>query len=187
MKQFFLDLRDLLLSVDGVRYVQKWNNQLARTMKEGGAEMQNFLYPAVFPAFITNDITQLGEGVQMYDPFIFELHILDWQIDAGDGSFEQNLEIYELAKKIFQKVQKFQPGIISTEDLTGSCIRISETEDNDHNGVSHFIVRYRTTFVDNTMQEPVNGLDARTDLSGEIDLTVKDSQDTNEPYIYTFQ
>jgi hypothetical protein len=186
MKEFFIDIRELLLSVEGVAYVQKWNNQLARIMKEGGAGMQMFPMPAVFPAFNTSSIMQLGEGVQMYDPFEFELHVLDWQIDAGDGSFEQNLEVYDLVKRIQKKVQKFQPGLTNPADLMGSCIRVGETEDNDHNGVTHFIIRYRTAFVDDNLQEPVDGLDS-VDLSCEVQLTVKDSQDPDEPYKYTFQ
>lgn len=182
MKQFFLDLRDLLLSVEGVAYVQKWNNQLARIMKEGGADMQMFPFPAVLPAFLTGDIMQLGENVQMYDPFEFELHILDWQIDAGDGTFEQNLKVYDLVKKIQKAVQKFQPGLKSEEDLAGCCVRVAEYEDNDHNGLTHFVIKYRTTFIDNSNQEPVDGLDARSDLSATIELTVKGSADPNEPY-----
>ena len=185
MKEFFLDIRDLLLSIEGVAYVQKWNNQLERIMKDGGANMQMFPMPAVFPAFITNEIMQLGEGVQLYDPFDFELHFLDWQLDTGDGSFEQNLQIYDLIKRVHKIMQKFQPGLKNCDDLAGSCIRVGEQEDNNHNGVTHFIVKYRTTFVDNSLQEPVDGIETK-DLSGEIQLTVKGSSDTNEPYIYKF-
>lgn len=163
-------------------YCHKWNNQLALILQEGGAKSQMFPFPASFIAFKTSEIQQLGEGRQLF--YVdFDVHILDWQIDSGDGNFEQNLTVFDLKDKVFQTIQKFQPGLTDATVPVGACIRISEQEDNDHNGLYHFIQSYRTTWVEQLMAEPVNGIDSNpTPMSFELDITTKAVQDVSVPY-----
>ena len=187
MKKFFLSLYDKIIAVEGVEYCRKWNNQLALIIQDGGARSQMFPMPAVFIAFKTNEIQQLGEGRQMF--YVdFDLHILDWQMDSGDGNFEQNLTVYDLKDKVFQAIQKFQPGLTDTAVPVGSCIRISEQEDNDHNGVYHFIQSYRTTYVEQLMVEPVGGSETTiVPMPLELDITKAEVIDQSEAYDPTKQ
>lgn len=189
MKNFFLALFLRLQTIknddgsDTFKKIAKWNNQLVLLMNEEGARVNLFELPAIFIAFDTSSITQLGNGVQLYDPLDFEVHILDWQIDAENGTFEQNLRIFDLKQKVYQCLQKFQPGFTDEEDPAGSCIRISEQEDNNHNGVYHFIQKYRTTFVDNSMAEPVGGVEWEpVPMPLELNLSTQAKIDLAKPY-----
>ncbi len=181
MKLFFLALYNKLIAVQGVSFVHKWNNQLQLIMQDGGARSEMFTFPAVFIAFKTNEIQQLGEGRQLF--YVdFDLHILDWQLDSGDGNFEQNLTVYDLKDKIFQAIQKYQPGLADTTVPVGACIRVSEQEDNDHAGVYHFIQSYKTTYIEQLMAEPVNGIDSITPIPLELDITTDEVQAASVPY-----
>lgn len=182
MKNFFLALYAQILTVSDIKYVHKWNNQLRLILESGGAKSQMFPFPAVFIAFKYAPIEQLGEGRQLF--YVdFELHILDWQLDTGDGNFEQNINIYDLKDKIFLAIQKFK----DPDDSVGSCIRVGEEEDNDHNGIYHFIQRYKTTFVEQLAEEPVSGIDGPVPpLPLEIDQTTVGSADSTEPHVYNF-
>ena len=167
MKLFFLALFTKLSTVSDIKYIHKWNNQLALIIQDGGAQSQMFPFPAAFIAFKTNEIQQLGEGRQMFH-VEFDVHILDWQLDSGDGNFEQNLTVYDLTDKVYQAVQKFQPGLTDEAVPVGACIRVSEQEDNDHNGVYHFIQTYRTTYIDQLMVEPVAGVEWADSLGADV-------------------
>lgn len=182
MKEFFIKLQEqILLYLTDVTYVRMWNNQHELVI---GGHMEMFPNPSVFIEFVSSDIMQLGEGRQLYDPLIFRLHILDWQMDSGDGNFEQNLTVYDLKQKLYAVVQKFQPGLSDENCPAGSCIRISETQDYSHAGLYHYVQEYKTTLVDVVMAEPVNGLDYDYENNTEeLHTTVVDSVDENEPYI----
>jgi hypothetical protein len=174
MKKFFLSLLKVLAAIPDVnngampqvKTCRKWNNQVAWLMDEHGAKLNLFEMPAVFIAFKSGNITQLGNGVQLFEDFIFELHILKWSLDTGLGTFEDDLDIFDLKETIYLAVQKFQPGTQldptdpnSNFSETGACIRIREQEDNSHYGVYHFIQTYKTTWVDDTRSEPYLGID----------------------------
>lgn len=187
MKKFFLALKDRISTVADILYIHKWNNQLALIIQDAHARSQMFSMPAVFIAFNTSDIQQLGEGRQLFN-VAFDLHILHWQVDTGDGNFEQNLDVYDLKDKVFQAVQKFQPGITDSTVPVGSCIRVSEQEDNDHNGVYHFIQSYRTTWIEELMAEPVNGIDwSPVPMPFELDITTQAIADIAVDYDPTVQ
>lgn len=189
IKDFFLSLKTALLvpkGTDGksvIKTIRKWNNQLALLYTDKGAKSNMFALPAVFPAFITGDIMQLGEGRQLYNPLIFELHILHWQLDGGSGTFEDDAKIFDLKDTVYKAIQKFQPGLADENNPAGACIRISEQEDNSHRGVYHFIMRFATTYVDSQMAEPVNGVDwAPVPMPIEIDISTQAKIDAAVPY-----
>ena len=63
-------------------------------------------------------------------------------------------------------------------------IRISEQQDYSHAGIYHFIQSYRTSWVDDAMEEPVNSVEMREDITGELDLTKSASVDSSAPHKY---
>ena len=63
-------------------------------------------------------------------------------------------------------------------------VRISETQDYQHAGIYHFIQTYQSTWIDEDMQEPVDGEYAIIPLSLETDLTKEGSVDISAPHIY---
>jgi len=187
-RQFFNDIKAQLLTLQSggapvLKMIGRWNNQVELLYAEDGSKNPIFLFPACFISFKASDIMQLGNGVQMCENLIFDLHILDWQIDAGDGTMEQNLEIYDLKEQIYLVMNKFK--VNSASDSAGTCIRIAEEDDDKHHGVYHYVQRYKTPYVYNSLQEPVNGIPSTTPMPVEADVSVKDSGDTAEPYVRT--
>lgn len=189
LAKYFLSLQtqiETLLDSDNkktVKTIRKWNNQVQWLLDKNGAKVQLFRMPAVFIAFKTGDIMQLGNGVQMYDPLIFELHILNWQLDAKDGTLEQDLNVFNLKDDIYLKVQKFQPGLTDETIPAGAAIRFSEQEDNEHPGVYHFIQSYRCQFLDSSREEPFGGVDGPAPpLPLQLDVLTKAKQDAATAY-----
>jgi hypothetical protein len=187
MKKFFLSLKTQLLVPKGadnlsvVKTIRKWNNQLGLLYDEKGAKTNMFRMPAVFPSFNTADIMQLGEGRQLYN-LEFDLHILHWQLDGGAGTFEQDLRVFDLKDIIYGTIQKFQPGLTDEENPAGACVRIAEFEDNQHRGVFHFIQRYKATWVDNAMAEPVGGIDWNDPMPVELQVSTQEKIDAADAY-----
>ena len=194
MKNFFLALyAQILAQVTDIQYVRMWNNQLDLVV---AGKLELFQCPAAFIEFQSHTANKdtLGGGVQIFDPLLFKIHILSWQLDAADGTFEQNLAIYDLKDKMYLAVQKFQPGLTDTTTPVGSCIRIAEYQDYKHAGIYHYIQEYQTTLVDYSRLEPYLGSvfpagnegDPTSPAQLEIDITKVGSTDTNEPYVYLF-
>ena len=187
-RQFFNDIKSQLLTLQSggqpiIKYITRWNNQLELLYDENGAKVEAFLMPAVFISFKASEIMQLAQGVQLIENMIIDLHILDWQIDATDGTMEQNLHIYDLKEQIYSVMNKFK--VNTTTDSAGTFMRIAEEDDDKHMAVYHFVQRYKTSYVNNSLQEPVGGIPSTTPMPIEADVRVKNSGDGSEPYIKT--
>src|ERR1039458_3020982 len=126
------DLITQLKTLTTLKMVGMWNNQLAWIL---AGKLELFGHPAAFFAFKQSSIVQLGNGTQLYENLEFDIHILDWQLDAGDGTFEQNFEVFDLSESVFATLQKFQPG--STSDPAGD--RKSTRLNSSHLGISYAV------------------------------------------------
>lgn len=145
---------DQLATVPGIKFQRAWNDQLN---EDEQGKQYSFPSPAVFVEFLTpNEIKQLGDGIQLYDPLTVRLHILHWQLDAGDGTMEQNLDAWDFAQEVYKKMQKFEP------DGAVAFVRSSEERDYDHKGIYHLIQDYKTNYIDSTVQESTDG----TEIAG---------------------
>lgn len=174
MKLLFTEIRDKLEAVTGMKYVRMWNDQL--TLVDKG-KMQMFPMPAAFIAFNSAEIMQLGEGVQLMDPLYVDIHILHWQVDAGDGTFEQNLDVFDFRMETFKKLQKFTP------TKAGAMIRIAERQDYDHAGVYHYIQTYKFNLTEDEAQEPIDGVEwAPIPMPLELQVITQPKQDAAVPY-----
>jgi len=161
MKELFLAIQAYLIAAfpniygySGSIFVRLWNNQVQLMKDETNeAQMYPFPLPAIFIEFLNdNEITQLGNGVQMFDPLTVRLHIVDNEFDSMDGCMEQNLNILTLKQQIYASMQGFEPnGAVA-------FVRTQETQDYDHSNVYHFIQDYQTNYVDFTLNRPVNGI-----------------------------
>ena len=80
--------------------------------------------------------------METYDPFDIKIHIIDNMLDAGDGTQEQNLRIFDFKQQVYVLLKFFQPT---------NCVkmfRIAETHDYDHDNLYHYIQHYRSNFID---------------------------------------
>jgi len=169
VKQLYIDIRTKVLTllngiVPAFNFVQVWNNQLET---DGENKMYSFAYPALFVEIVSpGQIIQLGNGVQHYEPLIVRLHILQEFYNATDGNgiLEQDLTIFDLRQIVYEGMQGWEP------DNCVAWVRTGETQDTNHSNVYHFIQEYTTSYVDSTMERPVDGLTKTppTDYSGVV-------------------
>jgi hypothetical protein len=155
---FFNDIKTQLLTIsyDGclVQFVQLWNNQL-ESLKAKDTEaniMYSFSLPALFVEFLNLETEQLGNGIQLYVNLLIRIHILHRQEDAGDGTLEQNLAVFDLRDAVQLALQSFRPAGAS------EFIRQKQEMDYNHNNVYHYIMDYGCTYIDTITNEPIKGV-----------------------------
>jgi hypothetical protein len=151
-----------------IEFCQTWNNQLGH-IRGATTDNYGFPMPAVFIEIINDDpIEQLGAGYQ-FIPLMIRMHILHEFLNATDtdnGILDNDMTIFALRDGCFQQLNKFiPPGCME-------MVRISETQDFEHDNVYHFIQDYRTNFVDGTREEPVGYIlkPAPTDYSADVHM-----------------
>ena len=135
-----------------IKFCQVWNDQLKWEME---GQLYDYLKPAVFIEFDSpNPISQLGNGVQQFDPLMVRLHIIHEYYNAidGNGVQEQNLEVFAVKQRIYQMIQKFEP------DYAVAFVRSSEQQQYDHNMLYHYVQEYKTNFIDNSLNEPIGSV-----------------------------
>ena len=151
--------------VPEVLFIHMWNNQVERLKEENEEGISTYLFriPATLIEFVSPmEIQQLGNGVQLYDPLIIRIHFLHNLLDAGDGTMEQNLEVFDLKNKVYKSLQGFEP--------TGAVafVRVAEEQEYDHPNLYHFMMDFQTNFVDSATTKPVDGVDSIAPLPPDI-------------------
>lgn len=130
-------------------FVDVWNNQLELAEQQ---QQYSFPLPASFIEILNvQEPKQLGDGVQLYDQLIVRLHIVHEQLDAGDGTMERNLDVFDLTQKTFKHMQGFEP------DKASAFFRVNEERDYYHTNVYHFMQDYKTTYLDDSAQRSTDG------------------------------
>jgi hypothetical protein len=150
MKQLLEDtLEHLGCEPNLFAFVDVWNNQLELAEQQ---QQYSFLLPASFIEILNvQEPKQLGDGVQLYDQLIVRLHIVHEQLDAGDGTMERNLDVFDLTQKTFKRMQGFEP------DKASAFFRVNEERDYYHTNVYHFMQDYKTTYLDDSAQRSTDG------------------------------
>ena len=195
MKLLFLAAQQFLLSALvalRVNYIQIWDDQLNDVLE--GNEIQFAMLddkgdtPPVFIEF-PDDIkyNQLGNGVQTVDDLEITLHVLHEFFDAGDGTFNQDLKILATAESIFQAFQEWMPGSMTIGGVSqpipvGVIVRVGEMQDKKYANVYHFKQKFRTTWIDSSLNRPVGGILAYASAETIIIQGPANAQGTNEYY-----
>lgn len=173
MRQLFLDIQaKLTTDLSGTYpdiFIRMFNGQFDDIDQgEGGSKLYSFPFPCVFIEFITDSIQQMGGGYQIYDPLIVRAHIGHSQLDAGDGTIDQNLDALDLMQSVYKSLQKFNPVGCN------HWVRIAEEQDKNHTNVYHGIQDFRTNYIDQDAKEPIG--EQTTTPPTNLDLTVDYSQ-----------
>jgi len=124
--------------------VRVWNNQLTYERK---GNYPDFAKPAAFVEVVNQvKYQQLGGGMQTAD-LGFNIHLVHEWYDAQDGTFEDDLVVFDVRDYIVENLSYFIP--------TGcnELIRIGETVDNDHDNLYHFIISFVTNMADATVYD----------------------------------
>jgi hypothetical protein len=97
--------------------------------------------PCAFVEVLPQQFSQLGGGYQQSD-VDFRIHIGQDQYDAGDGDMEQNTTIFDLRDLVYAALAGYKP------TMCGELFKISEEQDYQHSNIYHYIIDFRTGFID---------------------------------------
>jgi hypothetical protein len=172
MKTFIQDILTQLNTVTGVQFTRVWNDQLTLDEQQEG---YSFPMPALFPEILNQqEAKQLGDGIQLFENLIVRIHTIHWQLDAGDGTMEQNLDVFDFQNEVYKKMDGFTPA------GAGTFVRGAEERDYQHKGVYHSIQDYKTNYLDTSRQRSTDGV---TINSGTISSVINAEYDPIKPYL----
>ena len=129
-------------------YVAMWNDHLKKTMK---GENYSFLFPAVFVEVKDFYYEDWGLGVSVQDLDI-SFHILHQELDAGDGSLDQNFDVFDYRTA----VRKYFTGYNRAPTFNNFMFK-KEVEDFKHNQIYHWIEVFKTRYCDVSGSPYFNG------------------------------
>ena len=140
--------------------VRIWNNQLVHLRR---GEYPAFGNPAAFVE-VTNDTgyQQLGgPGIQTAE-IRFSIHVLHEWYDAQDGTFEDDLAVFDVRDQVVKALSYFMPAGCN------EMVRTAETVDNDHDNLYHLVIHFVTNIIDGTVYD--NLQTAYTEKAAPTDL-----------------
>lgn len=121
------------------KFVHIWNNQLTQ-LAEG--ETYVFPFPCCFIELLTpNDYMPIGRGYSVGD-LIVRIHIGHEEYDAGEGNYEENINVFSYRDAVINKLNNFQP------IATSSLMKSAEQQDYTHTNIYHYIVDFKCAFID---------------------------------------
>lgn len=122
-------------------YSEVWNSHF-KYLEKG--DIYPFALPAAFVEVQTPEqFNQLGYGIVESD-VIFRIHVMVEQLDAGDGTNDQNLTVFALRDAINHLLTHFQPTSCSL------LMKVAERQDNDHDNIYAYELDFKCSFVDDT-------------------------------------
>lgn len=124
--------------------VRVWNGQVEQ---EKAGEYVAYAKPACFVQLIMNPDgwAALPEGVSSADAGIV-FHIVHEYYDAQDGTFEQDLPVFDLADQIIEKFTLFKPS------GCGPWAKVNEGQDENHTNIYEYQVGFLFHFIDTAGQ-----------------------------------
>jgi hypothetical protein len=119
-------------------YARIWNNQL-RIKKE---DIYAIPYPCAFVELVSPiNYDRILNGLSEAD-LIIRIHLAHEFYDAQDGTFEQDLLIFDLRDKIVTLLSNYQP------TACGVMFLNAEQQEYDHDNVYHYIIDFKCGFID---------------------------------------
>lgn len=127
----FNKLKSTLSSIQGIKHVALWNNQLDNEKEENA-----FLCPAVFIEFNNANFKDLTEGVQQFDSII-TLHLI------FESYKDEDTFILQLKQDVYKATHTLQCGVSASK-----LLRVDERQNFDHDNVQDYQTDYKTTIKD---------------------------------------
>lgn len=153
-------------------YSHVWNNQLAYAEDGKGYSWPR---PAAFVEIVSPaSFEVIGLGFRSADLGI-RIHLIHDFFDAQDGTYEQDLTIFDLRDKVVSAsigLSQYFP------TACGPLNCISESQDYDHGNLYHYILDFITNFTDSkgSSYDPQDGRfveEITPDLDLQVDLVSK--------------
>jgi len=147
-------------------YSAIWNNQFDSMTDQNGNKQYNIPLPCALVEIVTpQPYGDIGRGITATD-ITFRVHIGMEEIDAMDGTQEQNITVYDLRDKVVAWLTDFEPTACSMLQ------RSSETQDYSHTNFYHYIIEFNTTFVDDKGYQDKTQIEIQPPIDLEIDVTL---------------
>lgn len=119
-------------------YARVWNNQLK--YNEDG-KLYDFPKPAAFVEILSPAVFEiLGEGIRCSD-INFRVHLIHESLNV-EGSFEQDMVIFDLRDAVLQQLSDYAPTNCSPLEC------INESPEYDHNNLYHYMMDFLCNFTD---------------------------------------
>lgn len=121
-------------------YTRIWNNQMQLTQN---GQLYDYPKPAAFVETLVPmfwEVMSGGMGVRNSE-IGFNIHLIH-EFYNQDGTFEQNLPVFDLRDKVLIQLSGFQP--MGCSGLM--CIR--EEQDYDHNNLYHYIMGFIADYIE---------------------------------------
>ncbi len=120
-------------------YTRIFNNQVKR-QKEGTTLA--YPLPAAFVEVIKPaKFKRLLNGASESD-LVFCIHLQHWFTDAQDGTFDQDLPIFDLRDKVIAALSNFRP------TACGNLMLTAESQDYDHDDIYVYLIEFTCSFID---------------------------------------
>lgn len=173
IKAPIVDILVKLKSVNGILYTGIWNNQVKY---EHQGVTYDFPKPAAFLEVIHSpQYEEAGMGMQSAD-IGWRVHLVHEQLDAADGTMDQNLAVFDLRDTIVRTLSFFEP------TACGPLLKKAEGLDYDHDNIYHYVIDFICNFMDSSGSklDPDAGvfIDKVPPTALEIDINLVDSIET---------
>lgn len=150
-------------------YARVWNNQLK---SERDGKLNDFPKPAVFVEIISPvQFQEIGGNFRSADLGI-NVHLVHEYYNQ-DGSFEQDLAVFDLRDQIIALLSQYKP------TGCGLMVAVNESQDFDHDNMYHFVIGFMTNFTDSKASEydPPRGnfVDSTPPTALHLDVTIADT------------
>lgn len=146
-----------------------WNNQL-QYEKEG--KLYDYPKPAAFLETMT-DVRYEQIGYQVNEmPIVFRIHIIHEYYDAQDGTFEQDLVVFDIRDSVIRLLKGYRPSGCN------ELIHVTEMQDFDHDNLYHYMIDFTTSFQETTgtvfdTQKTPHYIEKDPPTDGQITVTFK--------------
>lgn len=139
LKSVFQDILNRVQYETSIDYVRVWNDQLSLS------EQQKIYSFPNLACFVEIVLTKSGASLGIVGGDVtIRFHIVSVQLDAMDGTYEQNLEVYDYRDQIIDVFTYYEPIHCSGMQL------INEQPDYAHTNVYHYVVDFVCSYIDET-------------------------------------
>lgn len=129
-----------VVTADGITaplFTRVWNNQVDFIR---GGQLEVFQTPACFLELIMQDGGNMGQNYNGND-VIIRWHLVQYNYNT-EGSFEQNLLIFDLRDLVVACFNRFKT------DHLSPLQKVNENQDSSHDNIYHYTIDFSTHFVD---------------------------------------
>lgn len=178
----YQDLKAKITEATASGFVHIWNNQLEQL-----ADGDTYAFP--FPCYFIEiqaptPYDPIGQGYSVGE-LIVKIHIGHEEYDAGNGNYEENVNIFTLRDRVINKLNNYQPVACS------SLMKIAEAQDFVHTNIYHYVIDFKCAFVDSKgsldeQNEYTTGEIEEVIVNAVVDHSLPDKFDSTFDYTFNF-